>query len=241
MKARDAFLSVAGHEIRTPLSALNLIVYQLARQVRALGNEKAVDLATRCEKQVARLIRLADELLDVSRISAGTLHLDPEEMDLALLARDLVERLEESARRAGCTLTVEAPGSVSGFWDRAPARAGPLEPPDERFEVRGGRARPGRCVVRRGRGDRFREGPRNRNPRRRPAADLREVRARRVARDLPGNGARALDHTRDRRGPRGQDRRREPSGRRSHVSGHAAEANGRSEVERARANAPARR
>ncbi len=118
VKARDAFLSVAGHEIRTPLSALNLIVYQLARQVRGLGNEKAVDLATRCEKQVARLIRLADELLDVSRISAGTLHLDPEEMDLAHLARELVERLEESARRAGCTLTVEAPRSVSGFWDR---------------------------------------------------------------------------------------------------------------------------
>jgi PAS domain S-box-containing protein len=118
VKARDAFLSVAGHEIRTPLSALNLIVYQLARQVQALGNEKAVDLAARCEKQVARLIRLADELLDVSRISAGTLHLDPEEMDLALLARDLAERLEESARRAGCILTVRAPGSVRGFWDR---------------------------------------------------------------------------------------------------------------------------
>lgn len=118
VKARDAFLSVAGHEIRTPLSALNLIVYQLARQVRALGNEKAIDLAARCEKQVARLIRLADELLDVSRISAGSLHLDPEEMDLALLAREVVERLEEGARRAGCALTVDANGSVSGYWDR---------------------------------------------------------------------------------------------------------------------------
>jgi len=118
VKARDAFLSVAGHEIRTPLSALNLIVYQLTRQVRAAGNEKVIDLAGRCEKQVARLIRLADELLDVSRISAGTLHLAPEEMDLALLARDLVERLEESARRAGCVLTIDAPGRVGGFWDR---------------------------------------------------------------------------------------------------------------------------
>jgi signal transduction histidine kinase len=39
-------------------------------------------------------------------------------MDLALLARDLVERLEESARRAGCVLTVDAPEKVSGFWDR---------------------------------------------------------------------------------------------------------------------------
>ncbi len=118
VKARDAFLSVAGHEIRTPLSALNLIVYQLARQVRATGNEKAVDLSERCERQVARLIRLADELLDVSRISAGTMHLDPEEMDLSALARDVVERLEESARRAGCALSLDAPAGVVGFWDR---------------------------------------------------------------------------------------------------------------------------
>ena len=118
VKARDAFLSVAGHEIRTPLSALNLLVYQLARQVRALGNEKTVDLAGRCEKQVARLIRLADELLDVSRISAARLHLNPEEMDLSHLARDVVERLEDSARRADCTLALKSSESVPGFWDR---------------------------------------------------------------------------------------------------------------------------
>ena len=230
VKARDAFLSVAGHEIRTPLSALNLIVYQLARQVRALGNEKAVDLAARCEKQVARLIRLADELLDVSRISAGSLHLDPEEMDLALLARDVVERLEESARRAGCTLTVDAPGSVSGFWDRLRLEQVVSNLLTNALKFGAGEPVEVRVYVRRRRGDSFRQGPRDRNPRRRPAADLREVRARRFARDLSGNGARALDHARDRRGARGEDRCRKPSGRRSHVPGHAAETNGRGEV-----------
>jgi PAS domain S-box-containing protein len=118
VKARDAFLSVAGHEIRTPLSALNITMYQLGRQVRGLANEKAIDLAARSEKQVARLIRLADELLDVSRISSGSLHLDAEELDLGILARDVVERLEESARRAGCALTLRAPEGLIGFWDR---------------------------------------------------------------------------------------------------------------------------
>jgi PAS domain S-box-containing protein len=118
VKARDAFLSVAGHEIRTPLSALNLIVYQLARHVRTLGNGKAIDLAGRCEKQVARLIRLADELLDVSRISGARLHLNLEELDLATLARDVVERLEDSARRSECDLELCVHDPVSGFWDR---------------------------------------------------------------------------------------------------------------------------
>ena len=118
VKARDSFLSVAGHEIRTPLSALNLIVYQLSRQVRALGNEKAIDLAGRCEKQVSRLIRLADDLLDVSRMSSARLHLSPEEMDLAQLARDVLERLEDTARRADCVLDLRAPRPVTGYWDR---------------------------------------------------------------------------------------------------------------------------
>ena len=118
VKARDAFLSVAGHEIRTPLSALNLNVYQLARHVRSLGNERAMDLAARCEKQVARLIRLADELLDVSRISASRLHLNPEETDLSQLAREVVERFDESARRTDCVLEFRAAGPVTGFWDR---------------------------------------------------------------------------------------------------------------------------
>jgi PAS domain S-box-containing protein len=119
VKARDSFLSVAGHEIRSPLAALNLLVYQLSRQMRGVGNARATDLVHRCEKQVLRLIRLTDELLDVSRITAGTLHLDPEEMDLAQLARDVVERFEENARRAGCKLSVTAGESVVGFWDRS--------------------------------------------------------------------------------------------------------------------------
>ena len=119
VKARDSFLSVAGHEIRSPLAALNLLVYQLSRQMRALGNTRATDLVKRCEKQVLRLIRLTDELLDVSRITAGTLHLDPEEMDLAQLARDVAERFEENARRAGCHLSLTAGEGVIGFWDRS--------------------------------------------------------------------------------------------------------------------------
>jgi len=119
VEARDAFLSVAGHEIRTPLSALNLLVYQLARHVTRLGDEKTSSLIGRCEKQVERLIRLTDELLDVSRITDGTIHLDLDEMDLSELARDVSDRFEESARRASCPLTVIAPAPVLGFWDRS--------------------------------------------------------------------------------------------------------------------------
>jgi PAS domain S-box-containing protein len=119
VKARDAFLSVAGHEIRTPLSALNLQLFQLSRHLLVLGNERALALARRSDKQVARLVRLSDRLLDVSRITAGALHLDLEEVDLALLVREIADRFEDSAGRAGCVLTVRAPESLVGFWDRS--------------------------------------------------------------------------------------------------------------------------
>ena len=48
VEARDAFLSVAGHEIRTPVSALNLLVYQLSRRLKTLSDEKAIELVGKC-------------------------------------------------------------------------------------------------------------------------------------------------------------------------------------------------
>ena len=229
VKARDAFLSVAGHEIRTPLSALNLIVYQLTRQVRALGNEKAVDLALRCEKQVSRLIRLADELLDVSRMSSARLHLSPEEMDArpARAGRARAVRGERPPRG----LRARAPRAATrhGLLGPAEARPGPVEPAHERDEVRRRRADRRRAVGGRHGGDPFGRGPRHRHSRRGPAAHLRAVPARADGRHVSGNGPGPLDHAGDRRGARREDFRREPAGGGRHVPDVSAPPDGRRE------------
>ncbi|MGC4120932.1 MAG: ATP-binding protein [Myxococcales bacterium] len=115
VNVRDSFLSIAGHELKTPLTALTL-------QVRCLGGEtKKQPLEPRVAKvsrQCQRLVSLVDELLDVSRITAGRLRLELQELDLAEVAKERVVGLADELGRADCEVRVVAPEPVVGRWDR---------------------------------------------------------------------------------------------------------------------------
>ena len=118
---RDEFLSVASHELRTPLTSLKLEVANLLRLARRGDLEADGRLPSRVERidaQVARLHRLIDELLDVSRIAAGSLGLELEEVDLAEVANEVVQRFGDEAARLGSTLEARAPVRTMGYWDR---------------------------------------------------------------------------------------------------------------------------
>lgn len=117
--AREEFLQVASHELRGPLGTLRLGVQILLRDHRA-GSSKSPEPRLRMiERQAERLVRLADALLDVSRITSGRLTLAREEGDLAGLVHEVVARLAEEADDAGCALTCDAPGPVRGAFDAA--------------------------------------------------------------------------------------------------------------------------
>ncbi|NMO22265.1 HAMP domain-containing histidine kinase [Pyxidicoccus fallax] len=118
---RDEFLSVASHELKTPLTPLSLKLQALRRELSApmpLSSPERVqahlDVA---QRQVKKLVELVDDLLDVSRISAGRLELHPSRVDLAAMVRDAARRFEPEALRAGCTLAVEAEGPVMASMD----------------------------------------------------------------------------------------------------------------------------
>jgi signal transduction histidine kinase len=123
VRLRDDFLSTASHELRTPLSAL---LIQLGGLERTLERDRPpITEDGRVMKKVSgalrhtnRLTRLVDSLLDVSRLSARRLHMQPETVDLTELVRDVCERFAEECRNAGCTLTVDAPTGAVGTWDR---------------------------------------------------------------------------------------------------------------------------
>jgi signal transduction histidine kinase len=68
-------------------------------------------------RQTARLGRLVERLLDVSRITAGRIHLDLERCDLSALVREVTDRFQGEAREAGSELKVLAEGEVVGRWD----------------------------------------------------------------------------------------------------------------------------
>jgi PAS domain S-box-containing protein len=123
VEARDIFLGVASHELNTPLTSLKLHVQGLQRALQALppGAVPVQGLDAKfqsAQRQLARLASLVRELLDVSRITAGKLKLEPEALDLAALVREVASRASEDAARAGSELRLSVPDAVPGTWDR---------------------------------------------------------------------------------------------------------------------------
>ena len=123
VQVRDEFLSIASHELKTPLTALLLHLQLLARHARrgSLANippEQMLRLLETGQGQVQRLSKLVDNLLDVSRITAGRLQLEPEAVDLAVVARDVVARFADETRVGGSPLFLQADTPVTGHWDR---------------------------------------------------------------------------------------------------------------------------
>ncbi|WP_240486759.1 GAF domain-containing protein [Hyalangium minutum] len=119
LRLRDDFLSVAGHELKNPLNALQLQLRVLARKAReARLSDSLAERAERVARTGERLGVLIEDLLDVSRITAGQLQLQLGEVDLSALASEGVSRMSEEFVRAGCEVRVEAGQPVVGRWDR---------------------------------------------------------------------------------------------------------------------------
>jgi PAS domain S-box-containing protein len=117
---RDEFLSVASHELKTPLTPLQLGIESALRRVASEpgGGDSVRSKLEVAVRQVRRLTRLVETLLDVTRIANDGLRLDLEELDLAELVRDMVARFSEQLAAAECRTTIEAPEPVVGRWDR---------------------------------------------------------------------------------------------------------------------------
>src|SRR5207248_248654 len=98
---RDDFLSIASHELRTPLTALKLNV-QLALRRQKPGEAGGTEAGGRptlesLVRQADRLANLVDTMLDVTRIRAGRIVLELEDLDLGGLIRDIAPRFEAEA------------------------------------------------------------------------------------------------------------------------------------------------
>ncbi|WP_240360142.1 ATP-binding protein [Pyxidicoccus caerfyrddinensis] len=120
VRARDEFLSVAAHELRTPLTSMRLHLQLLQRQVGTAQPGLSEEIAPRTqvlERQLLRLGSLVNTLLDVSRLAAGKLSLEPRELDLAQLVRQMADAFAEEFKKAGSVLTVHLDGPLQGEWD----------------------------------------------------------------------------------------------------------------------------
>lgn len=115
--AREEFMTVAAHELRTPVAALSLTL----RTRAAAGAAPADDLealrrrVARGERQTARLATLVDVLLEVSAARPERLELSRRRVDLVAVAADAVQRLVSD----GAPLAFRCDGPVVGQWDPA--------------------------------------------------------------------------------------------------------------------------
>lgn len=111
-KGRDEFIAHVAHELKTPLG--NVMLY--GEQLRSLVDPTdafAVESANTVCDEADRMVRLINNLLDISRIEAGTLSLDLQRVRLHDLLEDCMETVEYAARARGLTTRLQIPADMA--------------------------------------------------------------------------------------------------------------------------------
>jgi len=121
VRVRDEFLSTAAHELRTPLTSLKLSVQRLLVTSETCTGSAQVNAQLRIiDRNVGRLDRLIESLLDVQRMRGGPMEIERhEDVELGTVTREVLSRFAEEIRRAHSVVTVDAPEQVLGQWDRS--------------------------------------------------------------------------------------------------------------------------
>jgi signal transduction histidine kinase len=122
LRMRDEFMSLVAHELRTPLNTLFLESQMRSLQIKrgnldAFSADKLSTMVQRDERQIKSMIRLIDDMLDVSRIRSGRLSIRPVRMELMALLDRVVSDLSLQAASSGSTISLQPHTSVQGCWD----------------------------------------------------------------------------------------------------------------------------
>jgi two-component system OmpR family sensor kinase len=118
LQARDEFLSIAAHELRNPMHSLLLQVSAALQMARQQGASPLVRRLERVQHIVDRYVKRASLLLDVGRMNATRMHPQVESVDFAEVVREVVESYSPEAVFNRSPLTVSAPSTLPGRWDR---------------------------------------------------------------------------------------------------------------------------
>jgi signal transduction histidine kinase/ActR/RegA family two-component response regulator len=103
---KDEFLATLAHELRNPLAPIRFALEALKADAPPAAQARARDVI---ERQIRQLVRLVDDLLDLSRITANKIQLRREPLQLAALMATAVESITPLAAAAGHTLHAELP------------------------------------------------------------------------------------------------------------------------------------
>jgi signal transduction histidine kinase len=117
---RDDFMSMIAHELRNPLNSVYLQA-QLRRRMLAApkppDSQTMLKMVERDERQIRSMVRLLDDMLDVSRARTGKLAIVPAPYDLAASTTAVVEAIQEQANASGVTVTLAGPDTLPMVGD----------------------------------------------------------------------------------------------------------------------------
>jgi len=106
-KVKTEFVSIASHQLKTPLSEISWEVELFISKFSAGLDEKQLGIIKEIGKSNGKMIRLVNDLLDVARIDQGRLALNAEPMDLCAVARDVIEGSKVIAQASNVKLSIK--------------------------------------------------------------------------------------------------------------------------------------
>ncbi len=121
VRARDDFIAIAAHELRnpmTPLLGVADLALAAARRAEETYPPRVTVLLERMQLLAQDFIQRSTRLLDVSRIEAGNLRLEPSATDLSALVLATVQKYEVAAARVRSPVEIGIQDGITGVWDR---------------------------------------------------------------------------------------------------------------------------
>jgi signal transduction histidine kinase len=121
-RARDQFFMIAGHELKTPLTCLQLQLqvheFELKNPDEGMSINWADESLKKQRRHIARITRIVDNMLDQSKIQERNLDLHQENFDLSQMVREVIDEFSVTANNAGVMVKFHPSESIVGDWDR---------------------------------------------------------------------------------------------------------------------------
>lgn len=123
IEARDQFLAIASHELKTPVTSMLLQVQSAIHNIRnvSLANfsvENLLKMLEGTEQQSKRLSKMVNDLLNLSLITTGKMDLEPEKTDLSNIVQEVADNFSEKVKKEHTTLTVESNQPIICLCDK---------------------------------------------------------------------------------------------------------------------------
>ena len=117
-RRKDEFISIASHELRTPVTSIKGFTQILHRRFKRQGDEESIRYLSIMDKQLSKLTSLINDLLDLSKIQAGKLAFQMERFDLDSFVHEIVETTQQTTQSHRLILEGHTGVQIVGNRDR---------------------------------------------------------------------------------------------------------------------------